>query len=447
MDIIEKVVKRIEKTGLIKRNDRIVVGCSGGPDSIFLLEVLLRIREEYNLFLGLAHINHMFRGDEAERDENFVRSLGKKYNIPVFVRRKSMEELSREKKITLEEAGREIRYSFFDEVLDEINGNKVALAHNLDDQVETFLFRLIRGSSFEGLEGILDLREKFVRPINEIYKSEIMEYLDKNMIEYKIDSTNLKNDYTRNSIRLDLIPFLENNYNPKVKEKLFNFIKEIREINQILEIDYNKYIENNIIDINKLFTLDKEYLRKKVINYYLNINNVKVSRNKIENISNILETGGTKKIKLDKYCTLVKEYDKIYLSVNKTEKNQVKELVLNIPGKVVFGEYIVEATLGEENFKGGEQEFKTNLKKNDKLLVRSRISGDMIFLKGMDTSKKVKDIFVNSKIPKDKREEIPIVVHQKEDCDEIVWLCGVRKSKNYFSNSKEESVILKLRRN
>ena len=143
----------------------------------------------------------------------------------------------------------------------------------------------------------------------------------------------------------------------------------------------------------------------------------------------------------------MKEYDKIYLSVNKTEKNQVKELVLNIPGKVVFGEYIVEATLGEENFKGGEQEFKTNLKKNDKLLVRSRISGDMIFLKGMDTSKKVKDIFVNSKIPKDKREEIPIVVHQKEDCDEIVWLCGVRKSKNYFSNSKEESVILKLRRN
>ncbi|MCF2612611.1 tRNA lysidine(34) synthetase TilS [Fusobacterium perfoetens] len=447
MDIIEKVVKRIEKTGLIKKNDRIVVGCSGGPDSIFLLEVLLRIREEYNLFLGLAHINHMFRGDEAERDENFVRSLGKKYNIPVFVRRKSMEELSREKKITLEEAGREIRYSFFDEVLDEINGNKVALAHNLDDQVETFLFRLIRGSSFEGLEGILDLREKFVRPINEIYKSEIMEYLDKNMIEYKIDSTNLKNDYTRNSIRLDLIPFLENNYNPKVKEKLFNFIKEIREINQILEIDYNKYIENNIIDINKLFTLDKEYLRKKVINYYLNINNVKVSRNKIENISNILETGGTKKIKLDKYCTLVKEYDKIYLSVNKTEKNQVKELVLNIPGKVVFGEYIVEATLGEENFKGGEQEFKTNLKKDDKLLVRSRISGDVIFLKGMETSKKVKDIFVNSKIPKDKREGIPIVVHQKENSNEIVWLCGIRKSKNYFSNSKEESVVLKIRRN
>lgn len=447
MDIIEKVVKRIEKTELINKNDRIVVGCSGGPDSIFLLEVLLKIREEYNLFLALAHINHMFRGEEAQRDEEFVKKLGEKYNIPVFVKRKSMEELSRDKKITLEEAGREIRYSFFDEVLIEINGNKVALAHNLDDQIETFLFRLVRGSSFEGLEGILDKREKFIRPINEIYKSEIMEYLDKNMIEYKIDSTNLKNDYTRNSIRLDLIPFLEKNYNPKVKEKIFNFIKEIREINKILELDYTKYIKNNIIDINKLFEIDKEYLRKKIINYYLNINNVKVSRNKIENILKILETGGTKKIKLDKYCTLVKEYDKIYLTFNKMEKKEVKEFVLNVPGKVTFGEFIVEATIGGENFKGGEQEFKTNLKKNDKLLVRSRISGDVIYLKGMDTSKKIKDIFVNSKIPKDKREEIPIVVHQKENEDEIVWLCGMRKSKNYFSNSNEESVVLKIRRN
>ena len=192
MDIIEKVVKRIEEIGLIKKNDRIVVGCSGGPDSIFLLEVLLRIREEYNLFLGLSHIKHMFTGEEADRDENFVRSLGEKYNIPVFVKRKSMEELSRDKKITLEEAGREIRYSFFDEVLAEINGNKVALAHNLDDQVETFLFRLIRGSSFEGLEGILDKREKFVRPINEIYKSEIMEYLDKNMIYFSSNKFNIR---------------------------------------------------------------------------------------------------------------------------------------------------------------------------------------------------------------------------------------------------------------
>ncbi|WP_027127920.1 tRNA lysidine(34) synthetase TilS [Fusobacterium perfoetens] len=447
MSIIDKVIERIKESKMIEKNDRIVVGCSGGPDSIFLLEVLLKIRKEYNLTLALAHINHLYRGDEALRDENFVKSLGEKYNIPVFVRQKSMEALSIEKKITLEEAGREIRYSFFDEVLSEINGNKVALAHNLDDQVETFLFRLIRGASFEGLEGIIDIRDKIIRPINEVYKSEIVEYLDTNMIEYKIDSTNLENNYTRNSIRLDLIPFIENKYNPKFKEKIFNFIKEIREVNELLEIDYNKYIKENQIDVKELLK-EKKYIIKKIINYYLNINNLISSRNKIEGILSILNVGGTKKIKLDKYYTLIKEYDKIYIDLNKKEENKVKETVLKIPGKVEYGDYILEAVIQNEDFKGGEEEFVTNLKKDDVLIIRSRKSGDTILLKGMENYKKVKDIFVNSKIPKEERENIPIVVHKdKNGLEEIVWIAGIRKSKKYFFTlQQKEKIVLKLRR-
>ena len=175
MDILEKVIKKIKEKNLIEKNDRIVAGCSGGPDSIFLLEVLLKIKEEYNLEIFPVHINHLFRGEEAERDENFVRELGKKYNLSVFVKRKSMEEMAKEEKITLEEAGREIRYSFFDEVMEKVKGNKIALAHNLDDQIETFLFRLIRGTSLEGLEGINDTRDnKYIRPINEVYKKDII---------------------------------------------------------------------------------------------------------------------------------------------------------------------------------------------------------------------------------------------------------------------------------
>lgn len=447
MSIIDKVIERIKESKIIEKNDRIVVGCSGGPDSIFLLEVLLKIRKEYNLTLALAHINHLYRGDEALRDENFVKSLGEKYNIPVFVRQKSMEALSIEKKITLEEAGREIRYSFFDKILSEINGNKVALAHNLDDQVETFLFRLIRGASFEGLEGIIDIRDKIIRPINEVYKSEIVEYLDTNMIEYKIDSTNLENNYTRNSIRLDLIPFIENKYNPKFKEKIFNFIKEIREVNELLEIDYNKYIKENQIDVKELLK-EKKYIIKKIINYYLNINNLISSRNKIEGILSILNVGGTKKIKLDKYYTLIKEYDKIYIDLNKKEENKVKETVLKIPGKVEYGDYILEAVIQNEDFKGGEEEFVTNLKKDDVLIIRSRKSGDTILLKGMENYKKVKDIFVNSKIPKEERGNIPIVVHKdKNGLEEIVWIAGIRKSKKYFFTlQQKEKIVLKLRR-
>lgn len=119
MDILEKVIKKIKDRNLVEKNDRIVLGCSGGPDSIFLLEVFLKIKEEFNLTLALVHINHLFRGSESDRDENFVRELGEKLRIQVFVKRKSMENMAKEEKITLEEAGREIRYSFFDEVLEK----------------------------------------------------------------------------------------------------------------------------------------------------------------------------------------------------------------------------------------------------------------------------------------------------------------------------------------
>ena len=112
MDILERVIKKIKDKNLIEKNDRIVIGCSGGPDSVFLLDVLLKIKDEYNLEIFPVHINHLYRGEEALRDENFVKELGKKYNLSVFVKRKSMEEMAKEEKITLEEAGREIRYSF-----------------------------------------------------------------------------------------------------------------------------------------------------------------------------------------------------------------------------------------------------------------------------------------------------------------------------------------------
>lgn len=437
MDILKEVIKRIEKTGIIKKNDRIVVGCSGGPDSIFLLEVLLSIREKYNLNLALVHINHLYRGKEALRDENFVKELGEKYSIPVFVRQKSMENLAKDKKISLEEAGREIRYSFFEEILEKINGNKVALAHNLDDQIETFMFRLIRGSSFEGLEGISDVRDKFIRPINEISKSDIMDYLNINKIEYKIDSTNLENNYTRNSIRLDLIPFIEKRYNPKFKEKIFKFMKEIREINSILNVEYNEYIVDNFIDISKL-KKENLYIQKKIINYFLNINSIEASRNKIENIINLIFSDGSKKIKLDKDYTLVKEYDRISIALNKISQKEVKEVELKVPGEVEFGDYIIKASITSEKKALEKYSFITNLSVGDTILIRQRKAGDKILLKGMENYKKIKDILINEKISKYERDNIPVVLHNEE----VVWLVGIKKSEKYFCYEDKARIIL-----
>ena len=442
MNIIEKALKKIKEKNLVEKNDRIVLGCSGGPDSIFLLEVFLKIKEEYNLTLALAHINHLYRGAEADRDENFVRDLGEKNGIQVFVKRKSMELMAKEEKITLEEAGREIRYSFFDEVLEKINGNKVALAHNLDDQIETFLFRLIRGSSLEGLEGINDRRDKYIRPINEIYKSEIIDYLDTNNIPYVVDSTNLENDYTRNSIRLDLIPFIEKRYNPKFKEKINSLLNEIREVNEILEVDYSKYIFENTLLVQELINEKSFYIKGKIINYYLNKNGVSVLRRKIENIINILSSGGSKKIKLDKSCTLIKEYDKIFVENGKIAEKEVKEIKMTVPGEAEFGSYIISAFRETKKRDNDSSEFTTNLKEGDELLIRGRVQGDVMIPIGMDNYKKLKEIMINSKVPKDERGKIPVILLDNE----IVWAAGVKKSKKFISEKESENIVLRLRR-
>ena len=161
-----------------------------------------------------------------------------------------------------------------------------------------------------------------------------MDYLDENNIPYMTDSTNLENEYTRNSIRLDLIPFIEKRYNPKFKEKIGNLLKEIREVNEILEPDYSKYItEDNILKACELNKEKSDYIKGKIINYYLNKNNIETTRRKIEGVIKILFSGGSKKIKLDKDCTLIKEYDKIFVVNSKKPQKEVKEVKMIIPGE------------------------------------------------------------------------------------------------------------------
>ena len=197
----------------------------------------------------------------------------------------------------------------------KISGNKIAIAHNLDDQIETFLFRLIRGSSLEGLEGIPN-RENIIRPINEVYKNNILKFLDENKIKYRIDETNFENDFTRNSIRLDLIPWIEKRYNNNFKDKIFNLISEIKEVNKILEIDLKKYedFKDNRWSLNiDLIELEENYIQRQIINEYLKKYNLEVSREKIGKIIKLLNTNGSTVIKLEKGYILKKQYKNIWI--------------------------------------------------------------------------------------------------------------------------------------
>ena len=220
MSLVEQIVKKNKREKLIEPGDILVVGFSGGPDSVFMTEMLLKLQKIIDFDFVLVHINHLLRGKDSDGDEEFCHKYAKEHGIRIFSRKIDVKKIEKTQGVTLEEAGREARYAFYNEVLEKIGGNKIALAHNKDDQVETFMFRLIRGAGLSGLEGIVSKRDHYVRPISEIYKEDILNYLKENGVPYRIDKTNFENEFTRNSIRLDLIPFIEKRYNPKDRKSV-----------------------------------------------------------------------------------------------------------------------------------------------------------------------------------------------------------------------------------
>lgn len=242
--LLKKVQQNIVEKKLIENGDVIVLGLSAGPDSVFLLYCLIQLREklkklkiEYSLIL--AHINHGIR-DEAVIDENLAKMYSQKYNIPIYIEHKNVGKIAKELKISEEECGRDIRYNFFDKIKENVFANKIAVAHNSNDNAETIIFNFMRGTGINGLCGMEYINKQgIIRPILNIKKEEILDFLDNNNVEYAVDKTNLENKYTRNKIRNELIQHIEEKYNP-------NIINTINKMSEILTMDkqiINEYIK------------------------------------------------------------------------------------------------------------------------------------------------------------------------------------------------------------
>ena len=230
----DKVIETIKKYELIQAKDKIVLGVSGGPDSISMLDILRQIREEFDFEIVVAHINHMIR-KEAIQDEEYVKKYCEKNNIKCFVKRIDVIDIANNKKIGTEEAGRLVRYDFFDEVLKQTGSNKIAIAHNKNDKIETIIMHLLRGSGLSGLKGIEPIRENVIRPLIECERKEIEKYCDENKLEPRIDKTNFENDYTRNKIRNIVIPYIEKELNPNIIETIDRLSEVVKKEDRYLE--------------------------------------------------------------------------------------------------------------------------------------------------------------------------------------------------------------------
>lgn len=234
LDIVEeKFLNTVRDYNLIESGDVIVVGVSGGPDSITLLTCLNKYKEKFNYKIIVAHINHLIRKDSTE-DEQFVENYCKKNDIPIFIKRAKVEEIAKKEKRGTEETGRKIRYDFFNEVLEKNNANKIAIAHNMNDNAETMILNLIRGTGLQGLEGIRPRNNNIIRPLINCKREEIESYCKKNNLNPRIDSTNSENIYRRNIIRNKILPSLKE-INPNIVETLSRTTKIIRENNTYIK--------------------------------------------------------------------------------------------------------------------------------------------------------------------------------------------------------------------
>ena len=425
MELFREILNINKKYNLIENNDIIVVGFSGGPDSVFLVEMLKKLQCFFNFKIYLVHINHLLRGEDADSDENFSFEYAKKNNLEIFIKRIPVKKIAKEIGKTLEEVGREERYKFFSEIYEKVGANKIATAHNKDDQIETFLFRLTRGTSLQGLEGIKTKNNNIIRPISEIYKKDILEYLNKNEIQYKIDKTNFENEFTRNSIRLDLIPFIEERYNIKFKDKIFSLIEEIRENNQNNSLNLSDYTDSkNRILLEKIKFLSN-FDRKNLLGLFLNEKNIEVNRNKIDEINSLIKSNGTKKIDLNKTYRIVKNYTHLYIE-EKREDNTINNSIiqLKIPSEQVFNNFKISVEIAKNlDIPKEKNQYLLDTLYNDIIEVRYRKEGDRIFL-DENHSKKIKEIFIEQKIPKDIRDRIPIFLYNNN----IFWIYNVKKA-------------------
>lgn len=447
------VKQNILENNLIEAGDNVLIGLSGGPDSIFLFHNLRILKEELSFKLYASHINHMYRGIDAQHDEDFVRELCAKYGVKLFVKRKHAGEYAKEIKVTEEEAGRILRYNFFKDNLNEVGGGKIAVAHNLNDQAETVLQRIIRGSGVDGLSAMSYKKDNVIRPMLNVSKKEVLEYLHLNNFEYCVDKTNFQDIYGRNKVRLNLIPYLEENFNPNIQNALFRMSETMERdkkiIEKYIELKFNDvFIENNnyriILDLKKLKHMEvgetARIIRMAMDKLKGNTTNLEMKH--INNALELIKSGKTgKKINFSEGFTIEISYDNFII-------NKIVEIIPNFEYNIVLNKPLYIPEVGKTlicsvmDVREYKKEDKSSISLdydlvNNKLIVRNRRPGDSMVPCGMTGSKKIKDIFIDLKIPTEERDRALII----EDDSNILWLEEFRIHNDYKVSSSTTKIL------
>ncbi len=453
--IFEKTLSTIKKYNLIEKGDKVVLGLSGGPDSVCLLHILSRLREVLDIEVYAAHLNHQIRGMEAQEDALYVSQLCDNLGVTCFVKSMDVPKYCNDNKLSIEEGARKLRYEMFFEIKEKLNADKIAIAHNMNDQAETVLMRMMRGTGLQGLKGIDIIRDDvIVRPILEIERSEIEAYCDEHKLNPRIDATNLESIYTRNKIRLELIPYMRDNFNSNITESIVRMSNSLRADNDFIEEEALKHfnevssinkddVEIKLEDYRKLHKSLKSRIIRHGIKHVLGDTNF-IDQKHVEDIIELEEDNKIgKKIVLPRGLFAYRQKDKLLFTTNEILFEEI-EFAYDLPKNGVIDIYEADTSIETEvvsidTYKALKDDkslkwFDSNKIKGG-IVVRSRMSGDKIRLSM--GSKKIKQLFIDLKIPKEERCKVPIL----EDDNGILCVGNFRNSSKYRVDDNTKEVL------
>lgn len=452
---MQRVFSYIREHNMIKEQDRVMVGISGGADSVCLLFVLKKYQQELPFFLEAVHIEHGIRGKESLEDAAFVENLCRQWQIPLHLYSYDVPALAKEWKVSMEEAARKARYEAFQRAAEEAQGTVTAVAHNQNDQAETLLFHLARGSGLKGLSGMQPVREGLIRPLLCLSREEIEGLLAKEGISYRTDSTNLQREYTRNKLRLEILPEFTREINAKSALHMAQAAEHIRKAQAYLEKQAGELAKKYTIQQNGACLVDRGALcREEEImqEYVLRLCLERLSEGlkdlgavHLEALRSLLEAQSGRGVDLP--GGLRGENDqkwlRIYKKTQEPEPAFLNEPLL-IPGLVHVPGYIVQTELLEV-LPGKKQNIpeKTYTKCFDydkmkhTVRLRNRQAGDYLVINAAGGRKKLKDYLIAEKIPKRERSQMLLLA----DGQEIVWAVGRRISETYKVTEHTKKIL------
>lgn len=450
-EMIEKVKKYINDNNLIKGDEHIVLGVSGGPDSVCLLHVMMAVCKDVSR-LHVIHVHHGLR-ESADRDEIFVKELCMKNEVDIQVVHVDVKKYASENNLSEEEAGRILRYEAFDKKANVLRENghdvKIAVAHNMNDNAETILLNIFRGSGIRGIAGIKNKRDNIIRPLLNIERNEIEQYLKDNNIGYCLDETNDTDDYSRNRIRHNILPVAVDGVNKGAIKNMARLSEHATEaldyIDSETEKAYRKYSVNkngNILIKNEVLEECHSYIVKAVI--YRCFGEVSKSLKDVESVHIDLivdffhkQTG--RKLDLPYDVCAVKSYEGIVISKNQTiHKNE--QVQITFPCEKKYGKYKISCVIEANDKCAYPREKYTKWFDYDKikgtLMLRERGDDDYICISSTGT-KSLSKFFVDEKVPQLERDDIPIIAMGNE----ILWIIGYRDSFRYRIDDSTKNIL------